>query len=105
MRFGKKLNRNTKQAVFALEVDFKYEMKERYGLLKPGRTYFFQKANSISKNESEISYSRENESTAGMTIPLPVALTSWPQSTPVQFYSCAEAYIAELAGILPRWVT
>lgn len=57
MRFGKKLNRNTKQAVFALEVDFKYEMKERYGLLKPGRTYFFQKANSISKNESEISYS------------------------------------------------
>ena len=48
---------------------------------------------------------QENESTVGKTIPPPVALTSWPQSTPAQFYSCAEAYIAELAGILPRWGT
>ena len=40
---------------------------------------------------------------ASNTILPPTVPTSSPQNTLVQFYSCAEAYIAKLAGILPKW--
>lgn len=57
MRLRKNHCQNTQQAVFNLEVDFDYEAKEKYGLLRPGHTYYFRKSNRMSENDSNTSYS------------------------------------------------